>query len=279
MNGDRTIMNPYAAALKRFWWILAIGVAIAAVAATVTVYKVSAWTFPPTLSHRQHRTFTSSALLMVNSSSVPYLRTDVATPVKRPVKAGASPALSVHAPDTHALVAAANLYPLLIESDQVAAKRKKMFGALRGTVTAEALYSFATPSRFKQSAFPVIKVTGQAPGPKAAANLAQSTAAAFSSWLVSDQASHHVPVSQRVVVQELQTPRGAVGSSSSSKSLALAIAVGVFLAFAALAVGLDRFRPRREPIASTAEGDAAEPAPDVPQLGFSGFARTNTLAD
>jgi hypothetical protein len=159
----------------------------------------------------------------------------------------------VHAPDTHTLVQAANLFPLLIQSDQITRQRIAMFGNLKGVVTAKAVYSFVTPSRFKQSSFPVIEVQGAAGGPKAAKRLAQETTLAFTHWLVSSQNASRVPASERILVQELQSPRGAIATGGTKKSLPLAVGAVVLALFLALAIALDRLMPRRAPASSPIE--------------------------
>ncbi|HEV2590713.1 MAG TPA: hypothetical protein VGU02_02350 [Gaiellaceae bacterium] len=206
------------------------------------------------IKHRAHPRYTSTALLMVNSASNPYLRTSVSAVIQRTVKTQAarraaaatqSPATSVsqQAPNTHALVEAANLFPLLIESDQTKARRTRMFGNLQGVITANALYSFVTPSRFKQSSFPVIAVNATARGPKLAEKLAQDTTLAFKSWLTSSEDASKVPVGQRIFVEELQSPSKSVASAGTKKSLPVALGIAVLLLFCGAAVLLDRLRP------------------------------------
>lgn len=255
MNTNSTAA--YIAALRRFWWICALGVVAAGLAGFLMVYSIQFSPFK--LTHRAKPSYTASALLLVNSSANPYLRTAVTTvapATTTPSKAkGASSAslfnpsaqssrpLTVHAPDTHTLVAAANLFPMLIQSDQISSRRARMFGKLDGTVTAKAIYSFVTPSRFKPSSFPVIQVQATAAGPKAAKKLAQETTAAFSNWLVANQNASNVPRSERILVQELQAPAHATESGATKKSLPLAIGAFVLIAFLGLAILLDRLKP------------------------------------
>ncbi len=271
MNTNST--TAYLGALKRFWWLCGIGLVVAVAAAFLSVYSFSPSTFK--LHHRARPTYTASALMLVNSAANPYLRTSVTvTPttnaataaktarsttsatsgafVPPPTAAAARPAV-VHAPDTHTLVQAANLFPLLIQSDQITRQRIAMFGNLKGVVTAKAVYSFVTPSRFKQSSFPVIEVQAAAGGRKAAKRLAQETTLAFTHWLVSSQNASRVPASERILVQELQSPRGAIATGGTKKSLPLAVGAVVLALFLALAILLDRFLPRRAPASSPIE--------------------------
>jgi len=260
MNSNSTAA--YLEALKRFWWVCALGVVAALVDAFLMVYSISLSTLK--LSHRARPAYTASALLLVNSTSNPYLRTAVTTPTQPTTtttptqgalgsstfgsaasQAATRAAAVAHAPDTHTLVEAANLFPLLIQSDQITRRRIQMFGhRITGTVTAKALYSFVTPSRFKPSSFPVIEVQATAAGPKEAKRLAQQTTAAFTNWLVTSQNSGRVPLSERILVQEIQSPQHAISSGGTKKSLPLAVGAVVLVMFLGLAILLDRMRPR-----------------------------------
>jgi hypothetical protein len=250
MNTNSTAT--YLAALRRFWWLAAVGVVAGGLAAFLMVYSLQL--SPLKLAHRAKPTYAASTLLLVNSAANPYLRTAVSTaaPATTTPRTGkrtaasltpAARAATTHAPDTQTLVSAANLFPLLIQSDQISNRREKLFGKLDGTVTAKAIYSFVTPSRFKPSSFPVIQVTAAAAGPKAAKKLAQETTLAFTSWLVANQRASHVPRSERILVQELQAPSHATVTGRAKKSLPLAIGALVLAAFLGLAILLDRLIP------------------------------------
>jgi hypothetical protein len=261
-------------ALLRFWWLLAFGVVAAVLAGVVAVYHVKL-SLPPKLEARKTVVYTASAQLLVNSSANPYLRTGVTTVQPRPAKTveprttskkgtGTSsgslstipqaPNVSVQTPDTRPLVDAANFFPLLIESAQVTARRTKMFGPLRGTITARAIYSSSTATRFRASDFPVIVISGTAATAAKAKRLAQATSLAFQRWLVDKQNRSRVPRGQRILLEQLQAPTSATPSGGTKYGLPLFIAFVVLGAFIGLAVVLDRMFPRREPA-------AIEPAP------------------
>jgi len=112
-------MNATAGALLRFWWLVIAGIAAGALVA-VFVYSLE--------SQAKH---TATTRVFVSSPSAPYLRTQQAqslAPRVRTVRNAAGgtrtvqqpPSGSSEAPDTQTLVNAANLYPLLIESDRIA---------------------------------------------------------------------------------------------------------------------------------------------------------------
>ena len=95
---------------------------------------------------------TATTRVFVSSPSAPYLRTQqtqALAPRVRTVRNATGgtrtvqqpPSASSEAPDTQTLVNAANLYPLLIESDRIKAIREAQAGKIPGTVKANALNS------------------------------------------------------------------------------------------------------------------------------------------
>ena len=62
-------------------------------------------------------------------------------------------------PDVRPLLAAANLYPLLIESDRVTKLRNEMYGPMEGTVRCNgAVSAVVTPTRYRPSQLPAIDI-------------------------------------------------------------------------------------------------------------------------
>jgi hypothetical protein len=136
----------------------------------------------------------------------------------------------------------------LIESDQVAAYRQKLFGPINGSVTATAAFaSNNTYGAFKTSPLPVIYVTATADRPKLAVALSSDTAAAFDRWMRHKQDVARIPWSQRIIVDEVRRPTAATSSGKSSKGLPIFIGFVVLLAFGGGAILLDRAFPRRRP--------------------------------
>jgi hypothetical protein len=274
----------YARALLRFWWLLVLGAGIGLVAAVLVGHRASLQ-WPPKLSPRSHPTFNATATLLVDSPQDPYLRT-IATQVtsRAPVvkavrtKSGSNttmtetavpqpPSVSYQPPDTKTLVDAANLFPLLIESDQVARYREKLFGPTRGTVTADAAFaSKNTYGAYKTSPLPVIAIDAVAGRPKAAKALADQTAVAFIRWLRHKQDLGRIPRGQRIELELIQQPTQAVSSGGSSKGLPIFVGLAVVVVFGGAAVLLDRLVPRRrqEPAEAPPESVPAggTPAPD-----------------
>lgn len=193
--------------------------------------------------------YQTSARLLVTSNEGPYIRTSLKLVEELPSDAGdTTPPRTVTRvvdPDVRTLVQAANLYPLLIESDAVAQLRTEMFGDLPGSVTAKAIGATVTVNRFEPGEIPVIEIIGTAPRPRQAIDVTQATAEAFMSWIAQEQDRAGIEENERILIEELRVPTSA--GSSGDKSLALPALVGVAVAivFGGLAVLLDRIVPRR----------------------------------
>ena len=233
-------------ALPRYWCLVVVRIAAGAFVA-VLVYSLQ--------SQAKHTATTS---VLVNSSSAPYLRTQqsqAAAPRVRTVrKAGGGTrtvqqpsTASTAAPDTEALVNAANLYPLLIESDRIKTIRETQAGTIPGTVTANALNSSTnTFGVYKPSSLPVVVIKATSRTASNASMLATATVAAFQTWIRDQQRSAGIPSAQRITVTQLQEP---ALTTTGGPSLGLPLFVGalVLFGFCGLAVIVDNARPAREP--------------------------------
>jgi len=236
-------MSPTLHALVRFWWILVVGlVAAAAVALVVAGRQPSAL-------------YTASENVLVTSPAAPYLRT-VQTGRTVPAAKAKQPVAATTPTDTQSLVNAANLYPLLIQSDAIARLRESLYGPAPGTLTANALASSTnTYGVYHPSPLPVITVKASAHRPAAARKLAVDTVKAFSVWILREQKASRIPASQRIAVDRLGVRIHSSGGSSAG--LPLFAAVIVLLGFCGLAVVADRLRPRRS--AAVEESAPARP--------------------
>lgn len=230
--------NPYLRALRRFWWVLVLGLGIAAIAAISAVYRIELGV-PPSLEKRDQITYTSSSRLLVTSAEEPYIRTSVT----REVSDGDGVQEFTAAPDITTLISAANLYPILIESDQVEELRQEMFGVLPGAISTRAIYELNTPSRFELSQVPVIEVFGTADTASGAVQLTRATVDAFLEYVERTQNRTNLSRDERILLEEIERPEGALASGGSSLSLPLMLFVVISAAFFVLAILLDRLVP------------------------------------
>jgi capsular polysaccharide biosynthesis protein len=256
-------MNTGVRALARFWWLVLAGIILGG-AVAVVVYKLEA-----------KPKYTATTSLFVNSPNAPYLRTQqtpstgsTGQPSKTSQPATKSSSAQ-SAPDTATLVNAANTYPLLIQSDQIARVRQARYGTLRGTVTANALNATTNSyGVFRPSPLPVIQVKATANDRATAERLADATVGAFQLWLRGQQTKHGIPPSERISVQQLSAPAVAT-TGGRSKGLPLFLGLIVLLAFCGLAIMLDQQRPATAKSARTEEGPAPAPQP-APQHSLEG---------
>jgi hypothetical protein len=253
----------YVQALRRFWWVLVIGLVVALLAALSARFSISL--FPPGLEEKEEVTYTSTARLLVSSAETPYFRSQKTTFVEQPNRGGedatgatgdetqepsadgasAGTVPFVTAPDLNTLARVANLYPLMIESDQVANYRQEKFGNLPGSVSASGIYSVATANRVELSEIPVIQLVAVAGTPQDAVALADKTAKSFIGWMEQEQKAAEILPEDRIVVQQMNVPRGAVASAGPSTTLPVLVFIVVFAAFCVLAILLDRLIPSR----------------------------------
>lgn len=257
--GGRTQMNSnYGPALRRFWWIVALGGVFALLVGVLMVYSVEAG-LPPKLTEREQPVYTAEARLFVTSGDAPYLRTSVPRSASVPIGTDDNQTAAVQtneAPDVSTLVDAANVYPLLIESDAVATLRSEMFKNLPvGTVEAQAIFSTATPSRYRPSEIPVIVLFGSSGSATAAIRLADATSKAFRTWIVREQTRAGIDPKQRILIAELETPTTATVVGGTELALPAMAVLALLTAFCATAILLDRNFPRPEQAEEAAARD------------------------
>jgi hypothetical protein len=248
-SGSASGVGVYLNALRRFWWVVALGAAVATVAAVAARYSIGV--FPPSLTDRTAISYTASSRLLVSSANNPEIRSQTSFPVRgRSVsgeRASSSQPPIVQFNDINTVVRNANLYPLLIESDEVADFRRERYGELPGSVTALGEYATAVGNQVELSEIPVIRLTAVSDSDDGATELADKTAKAFIGWLLSEQDRTGVLRQDRMVVEQLNVPTAAAASQGSSNAMPILVFLTVFGAFCVLAVLLDRLvEPRPE---------------------------------
>jgi hypothetical protein len=241
-------------AFGRFWWLLVIGAGVALIVAVATVAHISAGV-PPKVTYKSKPIYSARQLELVTARNNPFLRTQqrtVVTTQRRATGGGSSnqattpqATVQLQAPNVDVLVRAANYYPYLIQSDQVVAIRDRRFGQLPGDVSAQALNSFASANRFRESTFPIIEVTGTAPTAAQARKVTTATVAAFREWLTKSQNAARVPGNERVLIQDLQRPEKAFATGGPKHGLDIIVGIVIVGLFAGVALLLNRFFPRR----------------------------------
>lgn len=239
----------YVGSLRRFWWVLVIGLIVALFAALSARFTVSF--FPPSLEQKDAVSYTAEARLLVNSASNLHYRSQVTTDIPRAGGESDSeeeePATVpfVSSPDLSTIIRNANTYPFIIESDRVADYRREQFGELPGAIAAYGATAVVTANRVELSEIPVIRLVAVAESPDDAIELADKTGKAFIGWLRQEQIDDNIRSQDRMVVEQLTIPRAAVASGGASTTLPILVFVVVFAAFCVLAILLDRLVPAR----------------------------------
>jgi zinc-ribbon domain len=256
-------VGAYAVALRRFWWVLVIGLVAALLAGLSARFSISL--FPPALEEKDSITYTAESRIVVSSAQNPYIRSQQTTFVEQPgqgdeattgdgtttgdepsadgASAGTIPFVS--APDLNTLTRLANYYPYIIEGDRVANYRRELYGDLPGSVTALGVTSVVTQNRIELSEIPILKLIATAGSSEDAVALADKTAKAFIRWLEREQDREEIIPEDRIVVEQLTVPQGAIASEGPSRVLPVLVFLVVFAAFCVLAVLLDRLIPAR----------------------------------
>ena len=270
-------MVGYARALRRFWWVLVLGAVLALLAALSARFTISF--FPPGLEEKEKVSWTAESRLLITSADNPHFRSKETILVPRGPGGGTGtsadegtapesgdPATAADdlvpfssPPDLNTIVRNANTYPYVIESDEVANYRRREFGELPGSVTALGVTSVVTANRIELSEIPIIRLIAVADTPGDAVGLADKTGKAFIGWLGKFQDESDIPPEDRIVVEQLNTPRGAVASAGPSTTLPVAVFLAVFAAFCVLAVLLDRLVPPRQPRPAQSDVEALPP--------------------
>ena len=248
-------MNVQVRALLRFWWIVVIGLAVAQIAAIMAVYNVDFSSMPPSLSQREKPSYTAEGRLLVTDAAQAFLRRAEVVTVQPPSSGDAPsrPVQVTQAPDNGPILSAASLYPLLIESDQVAKVRDSMFGRTEGVVKAQGIYAVQTPSRFEQSPVPVIQIKTVSDSPQRAIDLVNHTATAFIRWVSEGQKAQGVREQHRISVTPIMSPKEAIAFGGPSSVMPILVFGVILGGFAALAIALDRLFPRRVVVPAESE--------------------------
>ena len=240
------------AALQRLWWVVGIGVVLGVGLALSMVYQL------PSFTPRDAPVWTATSRLLVTSAEGQYIRVSVPRVVEPGANAsetpdasgqggqggGGGPLVVNEPPNVQPLLTAANLYPLLIESDDVAKLRDEKFGPMPGTVASRTFTAVSTPSRFSPAQLPVVDIFATSPTPRQAIALADATADAFKSYIRTQQNRAGVTAEERILIQDLKAPGSTYSTGGPSYGIPILVALALIAAFGMLAVLLDQLYPR-----------------------------------
>jgi RES domain-containing protein len=274
-------VNAYVRPLLRFWWVLALGLCVAALAGVLVTDSVKLGV-PPKLKTRATPEYQADAQLVVDTASGALFNTGSLRKTPQPDKTvyqctrdakgvqhckyqqvPVPPVVEQVAPNYNLLTQRANLYPSLIEGTPFLNYRDKLFPHLpkHATMTATALGATRSGGRIHASPVPIDVITVTAKTPKAALTVANATLQAFGQWIDAQQDAVNTPKSDRVVIRPIVAPTKAINTTASTTTLAGLIAVLVFALFVGLVYVLERAMPRKEKVAVVEDVPAESPEP------------------
>jgi len=254
-------------AFARFWWLAFLGLCGAVVAGAAVIYHFEL-SMPPELTERTPPSYTATTRILLNNAENPIVRTGVTEVTPRPPQgegAGGQarpPIVETSPPGLDPLIAAANLLPLVIESDAVAALRRDNVGRQRGEVSAQQLFARETPGGgVRPSDVPVIEVRAVSPTPREAVRLVKGSVAGLQQWMLAEQKKAKIPPRQRIVAQPLNKSPAVTSEDENPHGLALVVVGAVLAGVAMLITLLHRLFPPRKPAPDVvAENEAARAA-------------------
>jgi hypothetical protein len=245
----------YFRVLWRFRLLVAVGLTLAIALSLLSFTKISfAGGLPRTIAYRQAETWQSEAVLFVTQNGFPWGRT---TPQYQPANPGQGlPAVPVA--DANRLSSVAVLFAQLATTHQVQRfmrrPPRKPTDVLVATIPAP---PFSNPA-----ILPLISVKALGTSPSRAVLLANDQARAIIRYVDRNQHAAKTPAAERVLVDEIQSPRPALATlvGKRGKTLPVIVFLAVMIATLGLAFVLENLRPGIRAIDGVAE--AAPPAPD-----------------
>jgi hypothetical protein len=225
----------YIRVLWRFRLIVAFGFALALALAFLSMVNVSR----NGITYRQNELWTSTVRLLVTQEGFPEGRLYAQSPTTTPgATTGQTTDTGIPVADPARFNNLAILYAELASSDPV--RRLVRRGSpVRGRVVATALRDDASGTLL-----PLIDLASISTSPRSAMLLAYRGANALSTYVRDQQRVNAVPPSDRVVLQTVVQPRGALVYQPRSKTMPIVIFLVVMFAIVGLAFLLESLRPR-----------------------------------
>ena len=224
----------YVRVLWRFRLLVAIGVLLAAGLATLSVVRVSS----DGLTYRETELWSSSTRLIVTQQGFPWGRLLAQDPS---LSEDAARSLGIPLADPNRLNNLTILYAELATADPVL-RLMRRDGPINGKILAAPVV--VQDGRYT---LPLIDVIAIATSPQRAMKLAVRGASAFETYLTEQQRINDVPTDDRVVVQQVERPRGAEIYRPRSKTMPIVIFLAVMFATVGLAFLLENVRPPARP--------------------------------
>jgi hypothetical protein len=227
----------YFRVLWRFRVLVGIGFVLALVLATLSFAKVSFAGGSPRVTYRQAETWQSEAVLFVTQRDFPWGTTAPQYEPANPNKGlPAIPTADVGRLSSQAIIYA-NLAPTQLVQRYM---RHLPLRASDISVAAIPAPPFSSPA-----ILPLISVKALGTSQQVVAALAADQARAIMRYVRGNQLAAHTPVSDRIILQEVQVPRPELATlvGKRGKTLPIIVFLAVMIAVLGLAFVLENLRP------------------------------------
>ena len=226
----------FARVLWRFRLFVACGFLLATVLASLSILRISG----DGISYRQTELYASTARVGVTQSGFPWGRLFAQ---EQPTLDNQPQDLGIPVADPNRLNNLAVLYAEIALSDPVLREQGPVLGQI-----------IATPlvRGDNRIMLPLIDLTAIADNPQRAMTLASRSARALETYVREEQAANEVPPADRVVIEEVMRPKGAVVYQPRSKTMPIVVFLAVMLAVSGIAFLLENVRPRDRAPGATA---------------------------
>lgn len=236
--------------LWRFKLLVALGLVLAIALSVLSFAKVSFAGRSPKLSYRQAQTWQSEAMLFVTQQGFPWGST---TPQYKPANpADGLPA--VPTADAGRLSSQAVLFAQLATSQQV----QRLMRQPPAKPTDVSVTTVPAPPYSNPAILPLISVKGLGTSPQKAASLAADQTLAIIKYVQRNQQASDTPKSQRVLVEEVQSPLPKLATivGKRGKTLPIIVFLAVMIATLGLVFMLENMRPGIQAVEDESEDDS-----------------------
>ena len=219
----------YASVLWRFKLLVVLGLILGLTLAMLSLVRVSS----DGLTYRQSELWSSTTRVGVTQTGFPWGRLFAQEESEEPAEFG------IPVADPNRLNNLAVLYAELAMSDPVRRLMRKQ-GPVRGKIIATPLVRGDN-----RIMLPLIDLTAIATSPRSAIELSLRSASALGTYVRAQQGANEVPPADRVVIEQVMQPNGALIYQPRSKTMPIVVLLAVMLATTGLAFLLENLRPRR----------------------------------
>ena len=235
----------YGRVLRRFRWLLALGLVLAGFLAILSVAKITSHG----ISYRKPAIYQSTTTLLLTQNGFPWGRTTLPG-------MNSSLGYSYKYADPTRFSSLTDLYSQFANSDQV---RVLMLRA--GAPPTWSVQAAPVPATNSAGILPVISLAGRAETPADAVRATQVGRTAFLKYVSDQQTLAKIPDSQRIDIQVLQSATPPSVVQPHKKTLPIVVFLAVLSATIGLAFVLENLRPVSRPVAiAPTERAGLEPA-------------------